>query len=44
MDMQKETAIRRWNNLAIAAVEDEAAFDELYGRFSLLSTMSSMRG
>ena len=33
MDMQKEIAIRRWNNLAIAALKDEAAFDELYDHF-----------
>ena len=33
MDMQKEIATRRWNNLAVAAVEDEASFDELYDHF-----------
>ena len=33
MDMQKEIAIRRWNNLAVAALKDEAAFDELYDHF-----------
>ena len=33
LDMQKEMEIRRWNKLAVEAISDEGAFDELYEHF-----------